>query len=338
MPGTFLGYPFDEELFLMQWQAAQDPTRLAMINSGAFQNNATIAAMIASGSNQYTIPFYDVLGGEPDNYDGTTNITVSEPKGKSQTGVVYGRAHAWKDRDFIRDFGTGSNPMQQIVSQVDRFWQKKRQSIALKILDGVFATTDNTGGYLAKWKTHSIDITDVDTGLMTETTMGESVQAALGDNMDIISMAWMHSKVATNLAKLGLLTFRKYTDSMGIERQLKIADYNGVTVIVDDDVPVDTTTEPGTPLYTTYALGVGALQYAKAPVDTPVEIHREAKEQGGYNELVNRLRETIHPNGFSFQLPASCLSPTNVQLGTAANWLIAADPKLIPLVKIVSKG
>ena len=39
MPGTFLGYPFDSEIFLMNWQAAQDPVRTAMIDSGAVQRN-----------------------------------------------------------------------------------------------------------------------------------------------------------------------------------------------------------------------------------------------------------------------------------------------------------
>lgn len=334
MPGTFLGYPFDEELFLMQWQAAQDPVKLAMLKSGAIQSNATIKSLISNGSNVYTIPFYNVLGGEPDNYDGQTNITTTEPTASYQSGVVYGRAHGWKDRDFIHDFNSGADPMKQISTQVSRFWDKKRQATVLKILDGVFGSTDDTGGYLTSWKKHTVDISEVGDGVMTETTMGDAAQAAVGDNADIFSLCWMHSKVAQNLANLQLLTFRKYTDPNGIERQLKIADYNGKTVIVDDDCPYDST--GGT--YTTYALGLGAIHYADAPVKTPVEMHREAKEQGGFDELITRLRETYHPNGFTFKLPASVISPTNAQLGTAANWLISVDPKLIPLVKIISKG
>ena len=112
MPGTFLGYPFDEEIFNLNWRAAQDPTRTAMIDSGAVQQNAEIARMIANGSNLYTIPFYNVLGGDDDNYDGNTDMTVSDPTGGSQTGVVYGRMHAWRDKDFIRDFNSGAKPMQ----------------------------------------------------------------------------------------------------------------------------------------------------------------------------------------------------------------------------------
>lgn len=334
MPGTFLGYPFDEELFLMQWQAAQDPVKLAMLNSGAIQNNATIKNLIANGSNLYTIPFYDVLGGEPENYDGQTDITTTEPTGKSQSGVVYGRAHGWLERDFVRDFNSGADPMKQITSQVSRYWDKKRQGTVLDILNGVFSTTDNTGGYYAKWQQHVHDISAEGDGVMTETTMGDACQKAVGDNADSFSLCWMHSKVAQNLANLQLLTFRKYTDAMGIERQLKIADYNGKTVIVDDDCPFDS--ESGK--YTTYALGLGAIQYADAPVEKPTELARDAKHYGGVTELITRLRETFHPNGFSFKLPVSCISPTNAQLGAAANWLIAVDPKLIPMVKIVSKG
>ena len=334
MPGTFLGYPFDEELFLMQWQAAQDPTKLAMLNSGAIQNNATIKAMIANGSNLYTIPFYDVLGGEPENYDGQTDITTTEPRGKFQTGVVYGRAHGWLERDFVRDFHSGADPMKQITSQVSRYWDKKRQGTVLQILNGVFATTDNTGGYQAKWKEHTMDISAEGDGVVGETTLGDACQQAVGDNSDAFSLVWMHSKVAQNLANLQLLTFRKYTDAMGIERQLKIADYNGKTVIVDDDCPHDA--EAGT--YVTYGLGLGALQYADAPVEKPTELSRDAKRYGGVTELITRLRETFHPNGFSYKLPVGVISPTNAQLGAAANWLISVDPKLIPLVKIISKG
>lgn len=334
MSGTFLGYPFDEELFLMQWQAAQDPVKLAMLNSGAIQSNSTIKNLISNGSNVYTIPFYDVLGGEPDNYDGQTDITTTEPTGSSQSGVVYGRAHGWKDRDFIHDFNSGADPMKQITSQVARFWDKKRQGTVLKILDGVFGTTDDVGGYLSKWQKHTVDVSKTGEGMLTETTMGDAAQSAVGDNADIFSLIWMHSKPAQNLANLQLLTFRKYTDANGIERQLKIADYNGKTVIVDDGCPYDAASG----LYTTYALGMGAIHYADAPVKTPVEMVREAKAQGGFDEIITRLRETYHPNGFSYQLPVGCISPTNAQLGAAANWKIAVDPKLIPLVKIVSKG
>lgn len=347
MPGTFLGYPFDEEIFLMNWRAAQDPTRTAMIDSGAVQRNAEIARMIANGSNLYTIPFYNVLGGDDDNYDGSTDMTVTDPTGSSQTGVVYGRMHAWRDKDFIRDFNSGANPMQQISSQVAKYWNKKRQNRLIGIMNGIFGITDNDG-----WSLHTTNIafaassgTAGEANMVGEASAAEAVQKAVGDNAGIFGMAIMHSRVALNLAKQNLLQFRKYTDAAGIERTINIADWNGYTVIVDDGVPA-TTNENDTAAkdYTTYLFGTGAIQFAEAPVDTPVETDRTVLTNGGYNILATRLRETLHPNGFSYTLPkpkpsgVNVSSPSDDQLAATVQWSVVADPKLIPIARIISNG
>ena len=349
MPGMFLGYPFDEEIFNMNWRAAQDPTLTAMIDSGAVQQNAEIARMIANGSNLYTIPFYNVLGGTDDNYDGTTDMTVTDPTGGSQTGVVYGRMHAWRDKDFIRDFNSGANPMQQIASQVAKYWNKKRQNRLISIMNGIFGITDDETDYWDAWQLHSTNIAFAGTGTageannLGETAAAEAIQKAVGDNAGIFSLAIMHSKVALNLAKQNLLQFRKYTDAAGIERTLNLADWNGYTVIVDDGVPVATNAKDNSAKdYTTYLFGAGAIQYAEAPVDTPVEVSRTVLTAGGYNVLATRLRETLHPNGFTYTLPTSSgtvvASPSDAQLGTAAQWKVVVDPKLIPIAQIVSNG
>ena len=346
MPNQFLGFPFDPELFLLQWQAAQDPVLTALFDSAAVQSNGTIANLISNGSDLYTIPFYNVLGGEPDNYDGTSDIRTTATDGGSQSGVVYGRAHSWKAQDFVVDFNSGADPMKQITSQVAKYWQKRRQYIMLKILNGVFGTSDDTGGYLAEWQEHTTNIATTGASVaeankLGATTAGDAIQKAVGDHASQFSLAWMHSKVANNLAGLNLLQFRKYTDPMGVERQLSLADFNGMTVIVDDGVPVvDSDSATGQKEYTTYLMGVGAIQYAKAPVKTPTEIGREAREQGGYDYLVTRLRETQHPNGFTYTLPNSGYthSPTDAQLEAAAQWKIAVKPKNIAMAKIISNG
>lgn len=345
MPGTFLGYPFDEEIFLMNWRAAQDPTRTAMIDSGAVQRNAEIARMIANGSNLYTIPFYNVLGGTDDNYDGTTDMTVTDPTGSSQTGVVYGRMHAWRDKDFIRDFNSGANPMQQISSQVAKYWNKKRQNRLIGIMNGIFGISGNDA-----WSLHTTNIafaassgTAGEANMVGEASAAEAVQKAVGDNAGIFGMAIMHSKVALNLAKQNLLQFRKYTDAAGIERTINIADWNGYTVIIDDGVPVATNAkDTAAKDYTTYLFGTGAIQFAEAPVDTPVETDRTVLTNGGYNILATRLRETLHPNGFSYTLPqvsgVNVSSPSDAQLAATSQWSCVVDPKLIPIARIISNG
>lgn len=346
MPGTFLGYPFDEEIFNLNWRAAQDPTLTAMIDSGAVQQNAEIARMISNGSNLYTIPFYNVLGGDDDNYDGTTDMTVTDPTGGSQTGVVYGRMHAWRDKDFIRDFNSGANPMQQIASQVSKYWNKKRQNRLIGIMNGIFGISDNDA-----WSQHTMNIafaassgTAGEANSVSEASAAEAVQKAVGDNAGIFSMAIMHSKVALNLSKQNLLQFRKYTDAAGIERTINIADWNGYTVIVDDGVPVATNAKDNAAKdYTTYLFGMGAIQMASAPVQHPSELSRVVLTAGGYDLLATRLRETLHPNGFSYTLPTASgssvvSSPSDAQLATSAQWKVVADPKMIPIARIISNG
>lgn len=345
MPGMYLGFPFDEELFLMQWRAAQDPVLTALLESGAVVEDATIRNMISNGSNLYTIPFYNVLGGDEENYDGKTDITETETDGASQTGVVYGRAHAWKDRDFIRDFNSGADPMRSIVAQTSKYWAKKKQSRLIGILDGIFNITDDSTDNWDAWQLHTLDIktsteSATDANKVDAASAADAIQKAVGDNSGIFSMAVMHSKVALNLAKQNLLQFRKYTDPMGIERTINLADWNGYTVIVDDGVPVSkngsATSEND---YTTYLFGNGAILTAPAPVSTPVEVGREPKKEGGYDFLVNRLRETLHPNGFSFVADVSTnVSPTDAVLKAAASWKLVGNAKNIPIARIISNG
>lgn len=346
MPATNLNFPYDPELFLLQWRNAPDPTRTAILESGAMVANAELRNLIANGSDVFTMPFYDTIGGTPDNYDGVSDITVSDVTGHSQSGVVYGRAHSWKDSDFIRDFNSGADPMRQITSQVGRYWSKQRQGIMLDTLKGIFSIADDSTDKWDEWALHTSNFATsttsvTDANKINEATAGDAAQKAVGDNAGIFTMAVMHSKIANELAKKQLLNFRKYTDAMGIERQLNIADYNGMTVIVDDGVPTaDSASASGNKEYTTFLLGAGALQYAPAPVDIPVEINREAKSKGGYNEFITRLREAMHPNGFSFKVPTSgyTKSPTNAQLAAGANWMISGVPKSIAIARIVTNG
>ena len=342
---TYLNYPFDPELFLYQWENETDPTLTALFDSGAVVADGTIRQLISNGSDFYTIPFYKTIGGTPDNYDGDDDINLSDPEGGFQNGIVFGRAHGWKDRDFVFDYNSGADPMKQISSQVAKYWHKQRQAILLKVLGGIFDIADDSSDEWDAWQLHTWNIATTGGSVATAnkidaTTAGDAIQKAVGDAMGQFGLAVMHSKVATNLAGLQLLEYRKYTDIQGIERRLGIADYNGLTAIVDDGVPTAASASAaGMFEYTTYLLGAGAIRTAPASVKNPVEIMRDALTDGGYDALVTRIRETIHPNGFSFIKPLGYTSsPTNTHLGTGANWGISANPKNIAISRIISNG
>lgn len=338
---TYLGYPFDAELFSYNWKNEPDLTLTAMYQSGAVQENGEIANLISTGGDYYTIPFYKLIGGEPVNYDGKTDIIPTEPGGATQSGIVFGRANAWKERDFIVDYNSGADPMRQITSQVAKYWMKQRQKWMLGIMNGVFGVTGE--GDFAGWADHTYDISATGTTVseankFSATTAAEAAQKASGDNSGIYTMAFMHSRVAANLAGLKLMEFQKYTDANGITRPLQIGYINGMLVIVDDGAPF-TPADTAAEKYTTYLMGPGAIQHASAPVKVPVEIAREALIQGGYDVLVTRLRETMHPNGFSFTKPSGYEgSPKAEQLSDTANWEIVANPKSIAMARIITNG
>ena len=73
----------------------------------------------------------------------------------------------------------------------------------------------------------------------------------------------------------------------------------------------------------------------------PVETSRDAMTDGGTNYLITRIRETMHPNGFSFKKPGERLDDLADRraASAAANWSIIADPKTtIAMAKLVSNG
>lgn len=238
MAGTNLGFPFDEEIFNYSWKNTPDLVLTSMIESGAVVVDSEIARLIANGSNFFTVPFYDVLGGVEDVYNGVDSFTGATLAGGTYSGVVYGRMAKWSVKSFIKDFNSGADPMAQIVAGVANYWIKARQTRLLGVLDAVFGVTDTD------FAPHITDITTAtatatDANRIGETTINDACVKANGDNALGYSLAIMHSSVANRLANLQLLNYSKYTDASGITRDLPIGTINGKTVIVNDSVPVD---------------------------------------------------------------------------------------------------
>jgi hypothetical protein len=342
MAGTYLGYPFDPEIFLYNWNQLQEITTEAMLGSGAMVNDATIAGMISNGSDVYTMPFYNLISANFVNYDGATDITSSETDGTTMSGIVYGRAMALTAKDFIGDFNSGADPMSVIQSKVSKIWAKEKQEQLINILNAIFNISGNED-----WENHTTNLSASGSGSITDgnkidaTTIGDAIVKAAGDKAYQYSMAIMHSQIANALAKIELLKYRTYTDPTGIQRQLNIADINGLTVIVDDGVPVATSSAvSGAKEYTTYLFGNGAIRTADAPVDHPVEVDRDPYKNGGQDTLITRQRKTIMPYGFSYTKPTSgyTSSPTDAQLGDVANWSIVENPKNIPIARVITNG
>lgn len=340
MAGTNLNFPYDSEIFNYDWKNSPDLILTSMLDSGAMVNDPEIANLISNGSNFFTTPFYNVLTGTEDVYNGVNNFTGAELTGGNYSGVVYGRMSKWMAKSFINDFGSNADPMAQIVKGVANFWQKARQVRLIAILDALFGISGDTD-----WDAHITDIattgaTATDVNKIGVTTINDACVKANGDNALSYTLAIMHSTVANRLANLQLLEYAKYTDSAGITKNLPIATINGKTVIVNDIVDrTASATATGEFDYTTYVLGLGSIRFAQAPVEYPSEMDRDPNTNGGQDMVYTRIRECIAPYGFSFKGNVSTdVGVPDTVLTVSASWERKMPAKAIFLAKIVTNG
>ncbi len=268
MAGEHLNFPFDAEIFNYSWKNTPDLILTSMINSGAVVKDSEIARLISNGSNFFTTPYYNMIGGDEQVYNGATDFAYDTLTGGTYSGVVYGRMKAWDAISFIKDFNSGADPMSQIVAGVANYWIKKRQERFVGILDALFGISGD-----ADWAKHITNIaatsgtTAQDTNLIGVTSINDACVKANGDNAGSYSLVICHSVVANRLANLQLLEFSKYTDSAGITRNLPIGTINGKTLIVNDSVPVDTGISYA--LTADVTLGAGKTYYTRTGSSAP---------------------------------------------------------------------
>jgi hypothetical protein len=98
---------------------------------------------------------------------------------------------------------------------------------------------------------------------------------------------------------------------------MNLATWNGRTVLIDDDVPTQTTNDGIE--YTTYILGRGAIDFCDCGAKVPNETARDPYDDGGIDTLITRQRHLLAPVGFSY-VDTTKMSPMASDLETAANW------------------
>lgn len=350
MPGIFDSKVFNPEVFGKYLETIPRIKQNAFLTSGIFRNRTDLKNMLTdqTGGNFITVPMVGRIGGDPVNYDGNTNITTSGIGTFYQSMIVVGRAKGWEEKDFSFDI-TGHDFMRDIAAQVSDYWDDVDQATILSILKGVFGVT-------AFANANTLDISSAATAADTvvgPATLNNAIQKAAAANKNIFTMVIMHSAVATNLENLELLEYRKQTDANGIQRRIALADWNGRTVLIDDDVPTEEVaasgSDPAYTKYTTYVLGQGSITYCDCGAKTPIESSRDAATDGGVDKLYTRQRKLFAPYGFSFVQPSTpIVSPTTAQLETAARWALVKDTaasnpttidtKAIPIARIISRG
>lgn len=354
--GLFDSKNFNGEVFGAYVDATPNLNRNELLKSGAVVEKPEYATMLPdqTGGNYITIPIKARIGGKADNYDGNTDITTDTRTTYTQGRIVVGRAHGWTEKDFTTDI-TGED-FTPAANEVAEYWDDIDQATLLATLDGIFSMSGAANLKFVNGHTHDITNEGETANKFTETTLNTAIQKALGDNKAKFSLAIMHSMVATNLENLKLLSYMKYTDAQGIERDLTLATLNGRVVLVDDNMPteeveVEGETEGETVVYTkytTYVMGEGAIEYTNCGAKVPYEMDRDPKTNGGEDTLYSRQRKVFSPYGISFK-NTGIISPTDDQLRTGTNWTLASNNeeetkakyfpiKAIPIARVITRG
>ena len=286
MPGIFDKKYFNAEVFQKYVERIPNTKRNELIRSRAIRPRPDLATAMAEGTggNYITTPLKGLISGSAaKNYDGQTNITAGQTYTFSHSRIVVGRANAWTEKDFSYDITGGEDFIENIAQQISEYWEEIDQDTIVSILKGVFSMSDTVGAeFVAK---HTYDVSNVNNsdgalGKMDGTTLNTGIQRACGDNKGKFSLAIMHSAVSTNLENMKLLSYLKYTDENGMERDLAIGTLNGRIVLVDDSMPVtevaatyaltsDVALDPTATYYTRTGAGTTASPYVYTAVAAP---------------------------------------------------------------------
>lgn len=343
---------FNPQAFGAYRENIPDLKKNELLKSGALKPNQDIRdAFSSQTTTSYArLPMYGNIGGEAQNYDGMTDIESDSTVTYERGVIVIGRSKAWTEKDFSTDITGGTDFMDNVAKQVNKYWENIDQDTLLSILKGIFAMTGAKNKDFIDNHTFDITANEGETALVAAETLNNTVQKACGDNKGAFSLVITHSAVATRLENLQLLKYLTYTDANGIQRELQIGAWNGRVVLIDDSMPTKvvpkTETEEAYTAYTTYVLGDGAFDYEDIGAEVPNEMDRNPYKNGGQNTLITRQRKVFAPYGISYEKKAQVsLSPTKAELENGTNWVLVndgnsnyIDHKAIPIAQIVSRG
>lgn len=277
-----------------------------LVQSGAVVMDAFLGNAIQGGGLTFQIPSFKAVDTATENVssdDETSLATVNKITTTKQIATRLARNGAWGSADLTSSLA-GEDPVSAIVSQVANFQMQKRQQSLINILNGLFSTS----GVLNS--THLSDVSggsDITSSAVIDALAPHGDQQMIGGTVLVV-----HSTKYRVLQKANLITFQPTN-----AQDIGFGTYLGLTLLVDDDVPV-----AAGPVYTSYILKAGSIAMANGADKVPVELNREPLEGdgGGVEYLITRDQYTFHVYGTAWTGTPVGATPTNAELATVGNW------------------
>ncbi|MBS7703311.1 methyltransferase [Chelatococcus asaccharovorans] len=315
VPSVFMAY------------TAQRTTELtAFIQSGIMQDLSTVLATLLQGGTTVNMPYFNDLTGEDEVLDDRYNLSVNNVTTGQDVAVRLIRGKVFGASDLSADI-SGADPMRHIADRFAAYWSRRIQAIALAVVKGAMATTAS-GASMAG---NTLDISAL-SGAAAYFDGESFIDAThrLGDHADGLRGVAVHSDTLAAMKKADLIEYIKPSDG-----EDEVPTYQGKRVVVDDAMP-----KLSGGIYHSYVFGPGALGFAQADPEVPVETGREPLQGGGMEYIVQRRQYLVHPRGVKWApgggVPAKA-TPSNTELGTATNWARIYDAKDIRIVRFIHK-
>lgn len=288
----------------------------ALVQSGIVSPDPTFDALASSGGSILNMPYWNDLTGDDEVLSDSTPLTPAKITAAQDKAVLLMRGKAWTTNDLAKAL-SGDDPMSAIGDLVAAYWARQEQKTLINILKGVFAAASMSG--------NKHDISALTSG--AEVFKGETFIDAsykLGDAESRLTAIAVHSATYASLRKQNLIEFMLDSNNQ------QIPTYMGKRVIIDDSMP------NAAGVYTSYIFGAGAIAKGNGAAPVPTETDRDSLQ--GDDILINRNHFILHPRGVAFQnASVAGSSPTNAELGTAANWARVYDNKNIRIVEFKHK-
>lgn len=323
----------------------------ALIQSGIVTPDPILDALAVRGGTLINMPFFNDLTGADEILSDVNALTVAKLGVDKDVARLHLRGRAWGASDLSKAI-SGADPLMAIGDLVAEYWNRREQALLVATLGGVFLANAaaNAGASSA---THADGSANVASDLILDNSITNGTPGAfattnligsdavidaktkLGDNAEKLAAIMMHSVPYSRLQKLNLIDM--VPDSEG---KVNIPYYLGLRVIVDDGCPnvyANGTNSTNGYIYTSYLFGEGAIGRGEGEHPNPVETDRDTLM--GEDYLINRRNYLLHPRGVKWtENTCTGNSPSNAELGLAANWMRVYSKKNIRLVALKTNG
>ena len=388
--GKFDSKSFNEKAFKYSVDRIPNLKTNELKKSRALTGNEDIRKVFADedGTAYARIAMRGLLEGNAVNYDGQTDITATSTKTFERGVVVVGRAKGFVEKDFSYDVTGGKDFMQNVAEQIADYKDGLDQDTILAVLKGIFsmtgaknlefvnkhttevkgniqATTLNTatnkacGANKKKFALvfmHSDVATNIENlnllehlkytdkdGITRELDLGtwNGKLVIIDDDMPTKEVETTYVKTADKAIVPGKTYYTKSSTKYTVVSnpvEGSLGDYYEVS----DEAHTE---------YTTYVLGIGAIDFEDVGVKVPYEMDRNPSKNGGQDTLYIRQRKVFAPFGISYEKKSQAsLSPTDKELENGSNWDLVnsgeeseedrsyINHKAIPIARIISRG